>query len=321
MSKTQIKSTKPSIEEKVTQRIIASLEKGVPAWVVPWSKVAPQNAQYSRCYSGLNMVLLGGETFYHGFNGWLTFRQIRELGGKVIKGEQSSEAILLKPIIREVTCEKTGEVEEKRFNIFRKFDLFNLSQTEGLPVELLEKFKISNMQDADNSSAEALAWQAVKFMKAKGSINISAGDQVTAFYRTSEDAVYLPESKYFASQTQFLATLFHELSHWTGHESRLNRGLGNGKYGDDAYAFEELVAELSASFLCAKFGIDSQLENSASYLKSWLKCLKEDSSFIFKAASEARKSADYLLGLIGGQLNDDLPQLEVSKGNKPSQTV
>lgn len=308
------KFTKKALEEVITERIIESLEKGTPSWVIPWSKISPKNAATGRIYSGLNRFFLGGESLNYGYSGWLTFNQVKKLGGKVIKGSSSTQAILLKPSIKKEVSEVTGEEIETPFFLYRSFNLFNLAQTEGLPEDLLEKHKLSSSISTDivnDSEDKALA--ALQKIYSK-KIDIRFADTPRAFFSLTGDYIQLPHQHSFDSDSSFIATLFHELSHWTGHSTRLNRSFGSKNTPE--YAFEELIAELSASFLCARFGVDSQLENSASYIQSWLQALKNDKSYIFKAASEARKSAEYLLDLIGLSLNDENADLDLKQDTK-----
>lgn len=271
--------------QEITDRVVAALEAGTAPWVRPWEDrggngVAvgmPYNAISKRQYSGVNVPLLwmtASERGYQG-NGWATFNQVREAGGSVRKGERGTMIVFAKQITREDDDGKT-----KSFPVLRSFVVFHTSQCEGLDVVAPDAPVI----DKDR----VLDWV------------VSTGARVEhggnkAFYTTRTDHIQMPMLKAFRDRESYAATLLHELTHWSGNAARLNRQFGK-RFGDDAYAAEELVAEMGAAFLCARLGVRGELQHE-SYIASWLKALKGDKRFLFAAASNASKAAEYLCGL------------------------
>lgn len=271
---------KQSIYTRITHEIVADLERGLAPWVKPWTGSAdpiPHNAATGRRYRGINHLLLGMRCYALGFrtNGWLTYRQARDLGGHVRKGEHGTTVVYYQPV------EQTDE-EEKKWAVLRAFTVFNLDQTEGLEALL--------PSDDVEIPWEPLA-EAERVITESGADVRHQGDK--AFYAPSRDCVVMPTKSAFETANGYYATALHELSHWTGHKSRLGRDL-TGRFGSEAYAAEELIAELSAAFLCDHCRIPSRLQHSA-YIAGWLKVLNDDHRAIFTAASHAQKAADYLL--------------------------
>ncbi len=270
-------SRETDIYSTITNRIIEALSAGTAPWVKPWATLgAPRNAITGREYSGINTILLAMSTFSS--NQWLTFQQAKQAGGNVKKGEKGTTVVFFKPL----TIKDKAEIEnDKVIPLLKTFTVFNTQQIEGLP----EKFNVTTTAQinefADNLAAESLLSQA----------GIIYGHQKACFV-PSTDEIYLPLKTSFKSIPDFYATALHELTHWTGHKSRLNRDF-SGRFGDSAYAFEELVAELGAAFLCAHTGVNGQLQHE-SYIASWLKVLKNDKKAIFTAAAAARKASEFL---------------------------
>src|SRR6266516_555069 len=255
----------------VSSRILSELETGSPPWIKPWSATAganvPCNAISNRPYSGCNVVLLwmaasAGYTTPR----YLTFKQASDAGGSVRKGE--ADDVRLVPMLREYT-------------------VFNVAQCEGLSDKVIspQPPKVRNHDDRDKLADEFLA-------SGRADIREGFGE---AYYRPSDDYVSLPPFAAFKSADSFYNVAFHELGHWTGHKSRLDRDLRN-RFGDRQYAAEELVAELAAAFLCAEFGFDNDLRH-AGYIAIWIELLKADKRAFFTAASKAQAAADYLRSL------------------------
>lgn len=279
---------KQSIYTRITHEIIADLERGVAPWVKPWTGSAdpiPHNAATGRRYRGINQLLLGMHCFAVGYrtNGWLTYRQARELGGHVRKGEQGTTVVYYQPIEDQDEEMTSGSSVSKGGAIMRAFTVFNLDQTEGLDAL------------RSDDSAET-PWE--PHAEAERVITVSSADvrhrYGEAYYVPSSDLIVMPSKSAFETADGYYATALHELSHWTGHKSRLDREL-TGRFGSEAYAVEELIAEISAAFLCDHCRIPSRLQHSA-YIASWLKVLNDDHRAIFTAASHAQKAADFLLG-------------------------
>lgn len=268
---------KGDIYQTITDKIITALEVGAAPWVKPWASLgAPRNAVTGREYSSINTVLLAMTEFSS--NQWLTFQQARQAGGNVKKGERGTTVVFFKPLTIKEKNEQQTE-NEKVIPLLRTFTVFNTQQIEGLPEKFSLAIKPKPQIDdfTDNEAAEFMLLQA----------KIIYGSNRACFI-PSRDEIHLPNKTEFKSIPDFYATALHELTHWTGHTSRLARDF-SGRFGDAAYAFEKLVAELGAAFLCATSGVDGQLQHE-SYIASWLKVLKNDKKAIFTAAAAARRS-------------------------------
>lgn len=269
---------KLNVYEIVTEKIMEQLEKGVIPWRKPWTNACAVNWLTQKPYRGINTMLL--EAGEYG-----TFKQITQAGGRVKKGEKSHLVVFWKWLEKE---DEEGEMKKIPFlQYYRVFEIN--TQVEGLK----SKRKTLTYEHNPIEEAEAIF---------KGYIN--APDYTfnpgQAVYYPRLDKINCPPLKDFTNAEEFYSTLFHEMIHSTGHKTRLNRsGITETgvAFGDEVYSKEELVAELGASFLCATAGIDnSTLPNSASYIASWLKKLKDDPRFIIQASSQAQKAADYVLG-------------------------
>lgn len=276
------------IYQITTDKIIAALEAGTPPWVRPWQGAIdplPINAESKQVYRGVNFITLQMEAHARGFerNLWLTYCQAQARGANVRKGESGTPVVFWK--IRKFTDRSDGPEQGKEMTIplVRYSTAFNVAQVDGLPLGL-----------AMAPSSTPL-WQSVR--DADALISSSGADLrhggVRAFYDAHNDYVQLPHAGSFDTASGFYATALHELVHFTGHKSRLNRDLG-GRFGADAYAAEELIAELGSAFLCAHTRIDGVLQHAA-YLEHWLKVLKADKRAIFFACAKAQRAADYLL--------------------------
>lgn len=281
--------------QSITDKIIAELERGTAPWVRPWSVEAdpfPRNALSQRSYRGINNLLLGIEHVARGYttNQWLTFRQALQLGGNVRRGERSAPVIYYEAKVIEKPDEANladGDEREKRFvPLLKVFHVFNLDQIENLP-------------ETHQPAPSDFTWEAgptAEHLIEASEANIRhQGFQ--AFYSPPNDVIYLPPPSAFADATSYYGTALHELAHWTGHTSRLGRKLGN-RFGESAYAVEELIAEMGAAFLAAHCRLDGQLQH-ASYIKSWLDVLHRDKRAVLIAAAQAQKAADYLLERAG----------------------
>jgi len=262
----------------VTQKILHAIETGeFSKFVQSWSTRQashPVNFLTGKPYSGVNVWLLGMTEFSR--NEWLTYKQAAELGGQVRKGEESTMACFYSPV---VSSKKDADGKSSTYSLLRHFSLFNVEQIDGLELpELPELPKPSGSEMAVflRDRAEDLKVG----LKHQGD---------SAFYNRVTDTVTMPSTA-FVSDAAYSAVLAHELIHATGSANRLNRKKGE-KFGDEAYAFEELVAELGSAFLCAEFGISSEYGcQHESYLASWLKCLGGDTKAFFRASTAADKA-------------------------------
>lgn len=267
----------------ITDKIIEKLEKGVLPWKKTWKSGMPQNFVSKKSYHGINVLLLADTE--HSSPHWLTFNQVRKLGGSVKKGAKSMPVVFWK-INKYKSIKRLAngseEIEEKTFPMLRYYRVFNIEDTtlEAPKVNLTEEQKIEECE------------KVLKGYKDKP-ILVNA---IKASYTVVSDKVKMPKMNKFDKAENYYSVLFHEFTHSTGHKKRLDRDM-TGRSGNAKYAKEELVAELGASFLCAITHIETKtLDNAASYIKSWLKALKNDEKFIFRASSLAQKSSDYILG-------------------------
>jgi len=284
-----------NIYDDVTAKIIAELQGGRFPWVQPWGKAGtattglPRNALTGRTYSGVNVLILWGAVIGEGFpsQSWLTFRQALEAGGCVRKGEKGTTVVYADRFIPKGESERASRADEdaRAIPFLKRFTVFNVAQCEGLrpglapdPVPLPEREIVP--------TAEAL-------IKASNADFRVGGDK--AFYAPTPDFIQVPPQPAFYDQINYYRTALHELTHWTGHHSRLARDF-SGTFGTKAYAREELAAEMGSAFLCAALGIVPTVRH-ADYLAGWLEVLREDNRAIFRAASAASKAADFLIGL------------------------
>ena len=284
---------KKDLYATVTNQILAQLETGSAPWVKPWRATAGRNvaanADTNRPYSGVNIVMLWSAMACNA--DWIvprfvTFRQAQKLGGSVRAGQHGTKVYFVKKMIGKPKAGE-GEGEETKgraFSFLREYTVFNVAQCDGLPARChaVEDVKPRNADQRDGTIDDFVALTSCEIR--------SGGDR--AFYVPSMDFVQMPNFQDFKSADHFYATEFHEMAHWTGSEKRLAREFGK-RFGDNAYAAEELVAELCAAFLCAEFGLDGDLRHAA-YIKNWIALLKSDSKAFFTAASKAQQAADYL---------------------------
>lgn len=284
---------KKSTYEIITDQILKALEDGTVPWNKPWNATGykhnhPTNLVSKKGYRGINYFLLAFAPFNSPY--WLTFNQCRKLKGKVKKGSHGTPIVFWKMIDTKEINDKTGLPNKIPF--MRYYTVFNSEQCEDLDISKLEN--PADFEDLDFNPIEECE-TIVDGMPKKPVIEHGGS---RAFYRQSADLVGMPEQKDFKSVPEYYGTLFHELAHSTKHEKRLDRnGKGFLDFGDvDAYSKEELVAEMTAAFLCAIAGIDNKtIENSAAYIKSWSSKLKEDKKMVVEAAQKAQKAADYIL--------------------------
>lgn len=274
----------------VVARILNELESGAVPWVKPWSATPghniPRNAATGNAYSGGNVILLWIAQASAGFASpcWLTFKQALDLGGNVRKGEKSIATIV--KVLNLQAKPKDGQEEGDTFTTIKPYAVFNVAQCEGLPERITnpEPVKPRHDDERDATIDEFIAATGADFRADVG------GDR--AYFSPSQDFIAMPAFAAFKSAANYYATAFHELGHWTGHKSRLDREFGK-RFGDRAYAAEELVAELTAAFLCAEFSIDGELRH-AGYIANWIELLKSDARAFFTAASAAQKAADFM---------------------------
>ncbi|TWT35226.1 DNA primase TraC [Posidoniimonas corsicana] len=288
------------IYAKVTNQIIAELERGVRPWHKPWNaehaagRICRPLRHNGTPYHGINILMLWASAEEAGFHcpHWLTFKQAKELGGSVRKGEKGSPVVYASTFTRSETTDDGAEVAEQ-VPFLKQYTVFNACQVDGLPDRYYE------LAAAPRETVERIE-QADRFFVATGAEIRTGGNR--AYYTIEGDYIQLPPIECFVDSESHASTLAHEATHWTRHPSRLDRDLGRKRWGDAGYAMEELVAELGSAFLCADLEITPEVrEDHASYLASWLEVLKDDKRAIFTAASLASKAVDYLHGLQPGE--------------------
>jgi len=287
------RSERPSLYAQVTDRIIAELEQGHLPWVQPWDRARacaglPRNAGTGRAYSGINILILWAAVIKRGYGGqaWLTYRQCEALGGHVRKGETGTTVCYADRFTPRAEKERASSdgYEARQVAFLKRFTVFHVDQCEGLPEQL--------PGIVEPLPEREIIPHAEPLIEATGADIRIGGDR--AFYAPAADFVAVPFQQLYHHQIDWYRTVFHELGHWTGHPSRLDRDQ-SGRFGDAFYAREELVAEMASAFVCAALSIQPTVRHS-DYIASWLEVLREDSHAIFRAASQASKAANLLLG-------------------------
>jgi antirestriction protein ArdC len=272
---------KNDIYDIVTNRIIEKLESGTIPWIKPWhtENTLDKNIKTGAEYNGINRIILGMSGYNS--NVWASFKQWNDLGAKVKLHEKGTQIVFYKPVAG-VKKNEQGEIESIYSCVFNTSYVFNAEQVEGIeikPRETIEKPFLNNV-DIDNMVSNT------------GAVIRHGGN--SAYYKRDDDYINMPVKSDFNDEAGYYATLLHELTHWSGSPSRLDRTKGK-RFGDTAYAFEELIAELGSAFLCEKYAVKGDIRHEG-YIQSWLQALKNDNKMIFKASAYAQKSTDYLVG-------------------------
>lgn len=287
--------------QTVTDTIIAQLEQGTVPWVKPWSSKGhtsglPFNVVSNRPYSGINVLLLWGATFSKGYasQGWLTYKQATNLGGSVKKGEKATHVVYMSKFLPK--DQKRLPPDQQRFGFMLKsYYVFNTEQCECLPpfdsVEILP-------EPERNANADLVISQT-------GATIVHIGN--VACYVPALDSIKMPAPAAFKDMDSYYSTTFHELGHWTGAKHRLERDQ-SGSFGSQAYAKEELVAEMTSAFLCAGLQLQPSCRH-VDYIANWLKALHDDKKLIFTAASAASKAAQYILNPVTDESETDTEEM------------
>jgi antirestriction protein ArdC len=313
---------KKSVYEIVTEKILALLDKGTVPWRMPWKVDGAAHRRWpwasGKAYRGINQILLSMSALEQGFDCpyWLTYKQAQKLGAHVRKGERSTLVVFWRWVEKSVEASDKAKdkilgpgwqtdphgptlKEVKRFPILRYFLVFNAQQIE-VPDEAISKLMDSKTIPAwgvDSSEKKDLppseAAEAIIEAMPNRPVIHHRGDR--AYYRPSTDEVVIPEKGRFESTEARYSTIFHELSHSTGHKSRTGRVKDWSSFGSHKYSQEELVAEMSAAFLAAEAGIENTFEASASYIDHWRAKISKDPKLVVMAAAQAQKAADYIL--------------------------
>jgi antirestriction protein ArdC len=284
------------VYEIITDQMMKKLEDGVVPWHKSWATDGgmPKNLITNTEYRGINIFLLGCQGYSSPY--WVTLKQANEAGGKVRKGESSTMYVYWKRNTYTKENETTGEDETKTGFILRYYRAFNVEQCENLSHK-----RIKEMQEAQKGREFNPIEECEMVVTNMPKCPAISNGVARAWYHPNSDTINMPAKTAFESDESYYGTLFHELSHSTGHVSRLERHKKDNcthNFGSQDYSKEELVAEMGSAFLCGHTGIeDKTLDNSASYIASWLKRLKDDKMLVVQAAAKAQKSTDYILGI------------------------
>lgn len=276
-------STKLDVYQIVTDQIISSLEQGTVPWQKPWADAGiPSNLISKRPYRGINLWLLLSCNYER--NLFLTWDQLKKVGGSVLKGEHGHVVIYWKK-----PSNQEGEEEQKKPPILRYYKVYNIAQCRDLPAELVEPTPLIE----HNSLLECEA--IISGMPNAPEIRHK---EQQAYYHKVDDYINMPKRKSFKSMELYYATLFHELVHSTGAEKRLNRKsiTEMAEFGSEMYSIEELIAELGSAYLSSFTGImNKSIQNSAAYIQGWLRKLRDDKRFIVQAGGMAQRATDFIL--------------------------
>ncbi len=288
---------KRDLHVEITKRFIKALESDRIPWIKPWRSGGPQadvfpvNAVNERRYRGINIPILWSSAIERGYtrDRWLTYRQAVKAGGHVRRGEKGTLAVFYRTIEKipddDEETDDTGDT--KKYRIARSFTLFNVEQCEGLPDEVMGN------AIADPTPCEP--FPAVDALVELLGVKIRHGGDIATYYAEA-DVIQMPPAQQFESPGHYYSTLLHELCHWTGHASRLNRpGITEGScFNSLSYAFEELIAEIGSAFLCAEYGIKGDLRHEE-YVTDWVKLMEDKPRAIFQASAAAQSASDYLI--------------------------
>jgi antirestriction protein ArdC len=304
-------TVRSDIYTRVTDRILADLEKGVRPWLQPWNAghaagpiTRPLRAS-GQPYKGVNVLMLWTSAMAQHFASpiWMTFKQAKELNANIRKGSKGSPVVYSDCITRTETTDDGGE-QERDIYFMKEYHVFNVEQIDGLPPHFYAATATPLDPALRNDAAE-------RFFANTGADIRHGGHQ--AFYAPGPDVVQMPPFAAFRDAESYASTLAHEMTHWTKHPSRLDRDFGRTKFGDEGYAREELVAEIGAAFLCCDLGITPEpRDDHAAYLDHWLRVLKEDKRAIFQASAHAQRAVDFLHGL-----QPQIPTQGIREGGQP----
>jgi len=262
------------IYQDVTNQIIKQLESGCAPWAKAWHGASgiPFNGMTNKFYNGINILILWAKAIEVGYqsNNWMTYQQAKEKGYQVKKGEHGTSCVFYKKCVKE--NRETGE--DSQYHLLKTFTVFNADQIQGVEIEQNKTVKLNYPQ--------------IQKLVERNNIKILEGKPA---YHPGKDFISIPTISQFKATENYIKTLLHELIHWTGHETRLERETLK-KYSS-MRPQEELTAELGSAMLCAEFGIDGELRH-AEYINSWLTEVNNDKKFIFKAAAAASQAAEYL---------------------------
>ena len=304
VARTRAETISPA--KMITDAIIARLEAGVSPWRRTWATTRGYSGRPMRAcgqpYRGINALWLWVVADTNGYISptWMTYRQASELGGQVRKGERSTVAVFYKTYIARDTAgpDVNGGDDDRTRHVMKSYNVFNVAQIDGLPDRFAPPIPVVIEPGSPQDQAHRAEIDA--FIAGTGAAIVSGGND--ACYYPSRDVIHLPHPAAFDTYADYGATAAHELAHWTGHPTRLNRDLAN-RFGSDAYAAEELVAECGSALIGADLGLPvTHLDNHASYIDHWLRILRADERALMIAAARAEEAASYLLARSGREI-------------------
>lgn len=278
--------TSTEIRKEIADIVIKAMQTSGSNWNKSWGGTVPTSKSSNKPYRGINYLLLSiyQNTFNYNSHEWATYNQWAKMGAKVKRGEKAKTVIFYK-LIENTTVIEGGTEEKSRFPILKSFKVFNADQVDNYvsPTKIGHKWQADTLADQLASDCKAV-------------VNYSDADR--CYYTPSTDQITMTDIKHFNCKESYACTLLHELTHWTKNKDRCDRSFGNSKFGNEAYATEELVAELGSAMLAGQLGIStSPRKDHSQYLNSWIKAISEDNNIIFKACSYANKASQYLLDL------------------------
>ncbi len=297
------------IYERITNTIIELLEEHKASdysqsWYSLSGEVFARNIANKHVYSGINQLLLSfiRRKCQYPCNRWLTFKQMEKYNARIIKGSKAAMVVYTSVMYLDAETGRniTHTVEQllqhgqsidhlnlKKIGYLKSYNVFNVACVEGLPEEF---YRMDELEQLSEIERDERAENMIREIGAE----IVFDAQNEAYYKPSEDKIYMPLPKQFVSKEAFYSVLFHELSHYVGAESRLNMPIYN-KFGTKEYAFAELIAELSSAYIMAYLGYESRITDNAAYIDNWLVVMKNDTKFVIQAASQAQAASDYIL--------------------------
>jgi antirestriction protein ArdC len=296
-------SAKLDVYQLVTDQVIALLEKGIVPWQKPWNSAGmPMNLVSKRPYRGINLWLLNALSYE--LNLWVTFEQLKKIGGSVIKGEHGQIVVFWK-MVKKVPEELDGTGKAKMVPLLQYYKVYNVAQCRNVPKNLIPVVDASVEPIDPIMECEAI-------LTAIADMPLIRFQGKQAYYNVENDEIVLPKMKDFKSSPAYYSTLYHELIHASGAEKRLHRKTLTDMvpFGTPSYALEELIAEMGSAFLCRFSGIlPAEISNTVAYLDNWLEVLKGDKRFIIAASGQAQKAVDFLLNRVDNEAKDEVNEL------------
>jgi len=294
--------TKDKLNE-IVKSFVEKLEDGCAPWVRPFAFTKgggdfPINRRTHKPYRGINVLILWLTANVRGFSSryWLTFKQASALGGRVKKGEKGTQIMFWSELEKGQRVESSNDESSlDKAWVLRFYTVFNLDQ-------------IENISDPDGADDISLPGEALienpRVMEFVGKTGAEVTEGTVPCYIPSQDRIEMPSIKTFTSDAEFSASLLHEVAHWSGHKDRLNRIVHGNRFGDNAYAFEELTAEIGSAFLCSYLDVPLENAQHPEYLSHWAKVIGEKPSILWKAASQSQILFDYLLTITGERVEE-----------------